>query len=111
MMGNAWTDAQVSDAHAFAQRLVESAHQSVVEVDTERSRGLLECAVSAFDTTHGTSVLNEVLFEIFEPLQACSRTSVGANKTFEEFIERVAAKCNPQECLTLFLATMGEASE
>ena len=111
MMGNAGTDAQTLDAHAFAQRLVESAQESVVQVDTDRSRGLIEYAVSAFDTGHGTSVMNEVLFELFQPLEACSRASVGAKKTFESFVERVAAKCNPQECLTLFLATMGEASE
>ncbi len=107
-MGNPSTDAH---AHTFAQRLAETAQKSAVRRDTDSCCALVEYAVSAFDTVEGTSVMSEVLFEVFEPLQACSAASVSATLAFDSFIGRVAAKCNPQESLTLFLATLGEESE
>ena len=100
-----------TDAHTFAQRLAEVAQVSVVQSDTDLCRRLVDFAVSAFDTGDGASVMNEVLFEVFEPLQACGSASISGNKAFESFIGEVTAKCNPQETLTLFLATLGEASE
>ena len=64
-----------------------------------------------FATANGTSVINAVLFEVFEPLQQCSSTSPDAVKAMQKFIAQLAAHCNPQETLTLFMSTLGEASE
>lgn len=109
--GSPSTDPHTSHAHTFAKRLAETAHISAVQRNADSCCALVEYAVSAFDTVEGTSVMSEVLFEVFEPLQACSRASVSASIAFDNFTGRVAAKCNPQESLTLFLATLGEASE
>ena len=100
-----------ADARTFAQSLAEVAQVSVAHCDTDACDTLIGFAVSAFDTEDGASVMNEVLFEVFEPLQACGSASTSGKTAFGNFIGEVAAKCNPQESLTLFLATLGEASE
>ena len=111
VMSSPSTDAHTSHAQTFAQTLAEVANKSAVQKDIDSCCALVEYAVSAFDTVEGTSVMSAVLFEVFEPLQACNCASVSANVAFDTFLGRVAAKCNPQESLTLFLATLGEASE
>lgn len=103
---NDWTH-----ANSFAKEVRNTAHRLEIPADGEGCVTLIEFCISAFDTEKGTSVINEVLFEVFEPLKNCSSASPNANKAFETFIGKVAAKCNPQESLTLFLATLGEASE
>ena len=99
------------DASAFAQKLAEASQSITSHADTEGCRELIEFVVIGFDTNGGTSVISEVLFDIFEPLRSCGDASPDATKAFQRFIGNVTAICNPQETLTLFLATLGEASE
>ena len=94
---------------AFAYWLKELAQDSAVQTDSDSSRRLIKFAVSAFDTGGGIIVMNEVLFEILDPLQACCRASSDASRDFNTFIEKVAAKCNPDEALMQFLATLMSA--
>ena len=101
----------LADVNAFAQILCDTAQEASVEADTETRNQLVKLAEAAFATANGTSVINAVLFEVFEPLQQCSSTSPDAVKAMQKFIAQVAAHCNPQETLTLFMSTLGEASE
>ena len=101
----------LADVNVFAQIICDTAQEAFVGADTETCDELVKLAESAFATANGTSVMNVVLFEVFEPLQLCSSASTDALEAFQKFIAQVAASCNPQETLTLFMSTLGEASE
>ena len=101
----------LADVNIFAQIFCDTAQEASVGAETETCDQLVKLAESAFATATGTSVMNAVLFEVFEPLQQCSIASKDASKAFQKFIAQVAASCNPQETLTLFMSNLGEASE
>jgi hypothetical protein len=101
----------LADVNAFAQIVCDTAHRALNESDPKTCDQLVKLAESAFATINGTSVINAVLFEVFEPLQQCVSAYPNATKAFQSFIAQVAANCNPQETLTLFMSTLAEAAE
>ena len=95
----------------FARSVCEAAEKGVVADDADACTKLIDYVVSAFDTGSGTSVISEVLFEVFEPLQDCSNASSTAAAAFEGLLGKLAAACSPQEALTLYLAVLSDASQ
>ena len=96
---------------AFARSVCEAADISTAADNADACTELIDCIVSAFDTGNGTSVISEVLFEVFEPLQGCSNASPTAAAAFEGLLGKVADACSPQEALTLYLAVLSDASQ
>ena len=93
----------------YARLVCEAAEQCVVADDADACTKLIDNVVSAFDTGSGTTVISEVLFEVFEPLLNCSNFSPPATAAFEGLVGKVAAACSPQEALTLYLAILSDA--
>ena len=89
----------------FARLVCGAAKKSVAADNEDTCAKLIDCVVSAFDT------VSEVLFEVFEPLQDCSNASSTAAGAFDGLLGKLAAACNPQEVLTLYLAVLSDASQ
>ena len=93
----------------YARSVCGAAEKSVAVDNVDTCAELIDCVVSALDSDSGSSVIREVLFEVFEPLQDLSNASSTAAAAFDGLLGKLAAACSPQEVLTLYLAVLSDA--
>lgn len=92
----------------FAQCLSEQAYDAARREDETACCQLLDFACNAFRDRRAASMINSILFEIFDPLPACGRSSSSSQQAFAQLVDVLIDRCSSRELLTLFLAVLDQ---
>lgn len=95
-------------ASGCAERLAETATRVAKSRDEKDCEALLSFVISCFDTSEGLSLMDTILFEVFNPLLDCSHVSERSCEIFRSFLEIITAKCTPREVIVLLLAALDD---
>ncbi len=90
----------------FAQFLSEQTLSAVRSGDETACCQLLRFASNAFQDPRGSSMMDNILYEVFSPLLDCGRFSPPCHQAFLQLVDVLIQKCSARELLTLFLASL-----
>jgi hypothetical protein len=93
----------------FAECLSNQAIKAV----NARHKRVCECLLlfvsKSFQDTQGFAVLDDVLYDVFDPLLKCGHVSSSCEEAFRDLVLVMIGKCSARELVTLFLASLDQA--